>query len=137
VQSYAAGSINCETKPKKEIHFNDTEKSTDVICMYQALCEPLGPGEVNTLLEEKNVDDLFRDPAKRARSTFKLSMVACRGSGITTNGNLTSSDCPDITLCAKDVLFNANFASTSNSSENVISPQNEIKKDILRNAVSK
>jgi hypothetical protein len=109
VQAYVAGSLNCDpdAQPQETLK---KDGPTKVLCFYQAMCEPLAPGEKATKLTAAQVGKLQMNPLTESTTAFKPSGISCSGRGVLKGGVLQSVRCPDPDECTTDVVFTAAMA---------------------------
>lgn len=125
MQAFELGNINCPTGKRQRVA---TNANADVICIYQAICQPLAPGERPTSLTSDQIAQLQTSYPAMASSNFKLSVISCAGKGQVANGNLTFVNCPPPNVCQRDVMYNISFAPNLYPGQNTVSPQPHIDK---------
>lgn len=133
-QVFLAGSLNCEKSAKSNV-VTAGASQTDVVCMEQALCEPLGEGEKPTQISDADIEKYSQMTVDAMmgleKSSFKLSTLSCKGTAKVADGNIVAftAHCPAPSECKKDVIYNTSFANSTVSATNVVSPQSETTKN--------
>ncbi len=104
VQAYEYGSSNCGSmKSSKTLAQIGQDGEKEVLCMYQAACEPV---EGDEALREPPNRTMLEVQTRFQAGHLKSSILVCKGEGVLERGVLKNTKCPTPTQCQRDIFYN-------------------------------